>query len=128
MGQRVDYVSVLENIEFKPGEEIAKIIVNARTGTVVISRNVILKTAAVSHGNLVVSISDDLFGTNGFGSLNQNVTVEQRNNHAFVLPQGTTLKDVVRGINAVGATPADVIAILDALQQAGALNATLIVM
>jgi flagellar P-ring protein FlgI len=130
MDQRVDYVSVLENIEFKPGESFAKIIINARTGTIVISENVKVSTAAVSHGNLVVTISDDIFGTNDFGGLNENsdVTVEQKNNRAFVLPKGTTLKDIVRGINAVGATPTDVIAILDALKQAGALNATLIVM
>lgn len=130
MDQRVDFVSVLENIEFKPAEAIAKIIINSRTGTVVISENVVVRTAAVSHGNLVVTISDDLFGTNGFGGLDNSseVTVEQQNNHAFVLPRGTTLKDIVRGINAVGATPTDVIAILDALKQAGAINATLIVM
>jgi flagellar P-ring protein precursor FlgI len=128
MDQRVDYVSVLENIEFKPAEEIAKIIINARSGTIVISENVKVSTAAVSHGNLVVTISDDIFGTDGFGGgASQDVTVEQKNNHAFVLPKGTTLKDIVRGINAVGATPNDVIAILDALKQAGALNATLIV-
>ena len=130
MDQRVDYVSVLENIEFKPAEEMAKIIINARSGTIVISENVRVNTAAVSHGNLVVTISDDLFGTNGFGGANNSsqVTVEQKNNHAFVLPKGTSLKDIVRGINAVGATPNDVIAILDALKQAGALHATLIVM
>lgn len=130
MGQRVDYVSVLENIEFKPAEEMAKIIINARSGTIVISDNVRVNTAAVSHGNLVVTVSDDLFGTNGFGGLNNTaeVTVEQKNNHAFVLPTGTSLKDIVRGINAVGATPNDVIAILDALKEAGALHATLIVM
>jgi flagellar P-ring protein precursor FlgI len=129
MDQRVDYVSVIENIEFKPGEEAAKIIINSRTGTIVMSDNVRVRTAAVSHGNLVVSISNDLFGTNGFGGLNQsNVTAEQKNNHAFVLPSGTSLKDIVRGINAVGATPTDVIAILDALKEAGALNATIIVM
>ena len=129
MDQRVDYVSFLENIEFKPGEEIARIIVNQRSGTVVISNNVIVKSAAVSHGNLVVSISNDLFGTNGFGGINQSqVTVEQKNNHAFVLPKGTSLKDIVRGINAIGATPQDVIAILDALREAGAINATIISM
>lgn len=130
MAQRVDYVSVLENIDFKPAEDIAKIIINARSGTIVISDNVRVNTAAVSHGNLVVTISDDIFGTNGFGGLSNSstVTVEQKNNHAFVLPKGTTLKDIVRGINAVGATPNDVIAILDALKQAGALHATIIVM
>lgn len=136
MDQRVDYVSVLENIEFKPAEAIAKIIINARTGTVVISDNVIVKSAAVSHGNLVVSITEtpvisqpNAFARGRTVSTQQSqVNVEQKSNHAFVLPRGTTLKDIVRGINAVGATPADVIAILDALKQAGALNATLIIM
>lgn len=135
MDQRVDYVSVLENIEFKPGEASAKIIINARTGTIVISSNVIVKSAAVSHGNLVVSITEtpvisqpNAFARGRTVSTQQSqVNIEQKNNHAFVLPKGTTLKDIVRGINAVGATPADVISILEALQQAGALNATLIV-
>lgn len=135
MSQRVDYVSVLENIEFKPAEAIAKIIINARTGTVVISSNVIVKSAAVSHGNLVVSVTEtpvisqpNAFAAGRTVSTQQSqVAIEQKNNHAFVLPPGVTLRDIVRGINAVGATPADVIAILEALQQAGALNATLIV-
>ena len=135
MAQRVDYVSVLENIEFNPAEAMAKIIINARTGTVVISSNVIVKSAAVSHGNLVVSVTETpvISQPNAFANgrtvvRNQSqVDVSQKNNHAFVLPKGTTLKDIVRGINAVGATPADVISILEALQQAGALNATLIV-
>lgn len=134
MAQRVDYVSVLENIEFKPAEEIAKIIINARTGTVVISSNVIVKSAAVSHGNLVVSVTETpvISQPNAFAQGSTVVTTQSQvnlnqKNHAFVLPRGTTLKDIVKGINAVGASPSDVIAILDALQQAGALKATLIV-
>lgn len=135
MNQRVDYVSVLENIEFRPAEPIAKVVINSKTGTVVISSNVIVKSAAVSHGNLVVSITETpvisqpnaFAGGRTVSTQQSQVNVEQKNNHAFVLPQGTTLKDIVRGINAVGATPGDVMAILDALQQAGALNATLIV-
>lgn len=135
MAQRVDFVSVLENIEFKPAEAMAKIIINARTGTVVISSNVIVKSAAVSHGNLVVSITETpvISQPNAFArgrtvqTQQSQVNIAQKNNHAFVLPKGTTLKDIVRGINAVGASPADVISILEALQQAGALNATLIV-
>lgn len=135
MSQRVEYVSVLENIEFKPADSMARIIINSRTGTVVISSNVIVKSAAVSHGNLVVSITETpvISQPNAFANgrtvvtQQSQVNVQQSNNHAFVLPHGTTLKDIVKGINAVGATPADVIAILDALQQAGALTATLIV-
>ncbi|KTD82709.1 flagellar basal body P-ring protein FlgI [Legionella waltersii] len=135
LSQRVDYVSVLENIEFQPGEPKAKIIVNARTGTIVISMNVIVKSAAVSHGNLVVSITETpvisqpnaFAGGRTVSTEQSQVSIQQKNNHAFVLPKGVTLKDIVRGINSVGATPADVIAILEALQEAGALSATIIV-
>lgn len=135
LSQRVDYVSVLENIEFRPGEPAAKIIINARTGTIVISNNVVVKSAAVSHGNLVVSVTETpvISQPNAFANgrtvvtQQSQVNVQQKDNHAFLMPKGTTLKDIVRGINAVGATPADVIAILEALQEAGALNATLIV-
>ena len=135
MSQRVDYVSVLENIEFKPAHDVAKVIVNARSGTVVISSNVIVRSAAVAHGNLVVSVTETpvisqpnaFAGGRTVSTQQSQVSIQQTNNHAFVLPRGVTLKEIVRGINAVGATPADVIAILEALQQAGALNATIIV-
>ena len=135
MGNRVDFVSVLENLEFKPAQAMAKIIINARTGTVVISSNVVVKPAAVSHGNLVVSVTETpvISQPNAFArgrtvqTQQSQVNVAQKNNHAFVLPKGTTLKDIVRGINAVGATPADVISILEVLEEAGALNVTLIV-
>lgn len=135
MSQRVDYVSVLENIEVEPAEAMARIIINSRTGTVVISSNVIVKPAAVEHGNLVVSITETpvisqpnaFAGGRTVSTQQSQVNVEQKNSHAFLLPRGTTLKDIVRGINAVGATPADVIAILDALQKAGALTATIVV-
>lgn len=135
LDQRVDYVSVIENIEFKPAEAIAKIIINSRTGTVVISSNVMVKSAAVSHGNLVVSITEtpvisqpNAFARGRTVSTKQSqVNVEQKNNHAFLLPRSVTLKEIVKGINAVGAAPTDVISILEALQEAGALTATIIV-
>lgn len=135
IGHRVDYVSVVENIMVDPAEPMARVIINSRTGTVVISSNVIVKPAAVEHGNLVVSVTETpvisqpnaFAGGRTVSTQQSQVNLEQRNNHAFLLPKGTTLKDIVRGINAVGATPADVIAILDALQKAGALSATIIV-
>lgn len=135
MDQRVDYVSVLENIEFKPAAAQAKVIINARTGTVVISNNVTVRSAAVSHGNLIVNITEtpvisqpNAFANGRTVSTKQSqVSIEQKNNRAFVLRQGTTLKEIVTGINAVGAAPADIMSILEALQQAGALNATIIV-
>lgn len=133
--QRVDYVSVLENIEFTPGEAEAKVIINARTGTVVINQLVTVKPAAVSHGDLIVSISENqsVSQPNAFARGRTVVTpqsqidVTQKNRRAFMFPKGVTLQQIVKGINAVGAGPADIIAILEALKQAGALNATLVV-
>ncbi|KTC74685.1 flagellar P-ring protein (precursor) FlgI [Legionella birminghamensis] len=135
MSQRVDYVSVLENIEFLPGEAEAKVIINARTGTVVINQLVKVKPAAVSHGNLIVTISENplVSQPNPFANGRTVVTpetqinVQQKNNRAFVFTPGANLQDIVKTLNSVGAAPGDIIAILEALKQAGALNATLIV-
>lgn len=135
VGQRVEYVSTLENIEFNPGEAEAKIIVNARTGTVVLNQMVHVKPAAVSHGNLVVSVSENplVSQPNAFATGRTVVTpqtqieVQQKNDKAFLIPKGVTLKQIVDGVNAVGASPGDIIAILEALQQAGAVNAKIIV-
>lgn len=135
MAQRVDYVSTLEGIEFSPDDAVAKIIINARTGTVVINQNVTVRTAAVSHGNLVVSVSENplISQPNAFAGGRTVVTpqtqinVEEQGNRAFVMPAGVSLKQIVDGVNRVGATPADLVAILEALKQAGAINANLIV-
>jgi flagellar P-ring protein precursor FlgI len=135
MAQRVDYVSVLENIEFKPGQAEAKIIINPRTGTIVIAQNVRVKPTAVSHGNLIVSISENqqVSQPNAFArgktvvTPQSQVNVTSKDSHAFVFNPGVSLHDIVHAINSVGATPGDLVAILEALQQSGALNATLVV-
>lgn len=134
--QRVDYVSVLENIEFSPGEEEARIIINARTGTVVINQNVRVYPAAVAHGNLVVSVSENpiISQPNAFAggrtvvTKQSQINVAQEKSHAFLVRRGVKLKDIVNSINAVGAAPGDIVAILEALRAAGALHATLIIM
>lgn len=135
MSNRVEYVSVLENIQFTPGEAEAKIIINPRTGTVVMGQLVHVKPAAVSHGNLVVSISENpqVSQPNPFASgrtvvvPDTQISVEQRGNRTFLFAPGPSLKDIVKAINAVGANPGDLVAILEALKQAGALNATIII-
>lgn len=135
IAQRVDYISVLENIEFTPGEAEAKVIVNPRTGTVVINQEVRVKPVAVSHGNLIVTVSENplVSQPNAFAGGRTVVTpqtqinVEQKSDRTFLFNPGTSLKDIVKAINAVGAAPGDIIAILEALRQAGALNATIIV-
>lgn len=135
MAHRVDYVSVLENIEFNPGDAPAKVIVNARTGTVIINQNVLVKEAAVAHGNLVVTISENqqVSQPNAFANgrtvvvPQTQINVDQQNSHAFLMREGTSLREIVNGINAVGAGPGDIIAILEALERAGALSAEIIV-
>lgn len=132
---RVDFISVVENIDFKPGVVAARIIVNSRTGTVVIGRKVTVGPAAVSHGNLVVTISEkpsvsqpEPFSDGQTTTVpNTEINVQEQEGRAFVFAPGTSLRDIVRGINAVGAGPGELVSILEALKQVGALNARLIV-
>jgi len=135
MAHRVDYVSVLENIEFDPADAAARVIVNARTGTVIINQQVMVKEAAVAHGNLVVTVSEnrEVSQPNAFARGRTEVVpqtqinVEQQGSRAFLMREGTSLREIVNGINAVGAGPGDIIAILEALERAGALSAKIIV-
>jgi len=133
--QRVSFYSMIENLQVKPGVASARVIVNSRTGTVVISSQVRVSPAAVSHGNLVVTISEST-AVSQPGALSAGTTavvpqssvdVAEENNHMFLFNPGTTLDEVVRAVNQVGAAPSDLVAILEALKQAGALQADLIV-
>ncbi len=134
-GQRVAFVSFLESIEFTPGEAAAKIIINSRTGTIVIGNHVTVMPAAVTHGSLSVTIEESVVISqpNAF-SEGETVTapvsdikVEEDQNRMFKLEKGVTLNEIVQAINSVGAAPGDLVAILEALKQAGALRAQLIV-
>jgi flagellar P-ring protein precursor FlgI len=136
--QRVAFLSSLENLEVAPGEAPARVIVNSRTGTVVIGNHVRVMPAAVTHGSMVVTITEDLLVSqpppfaDGPGAQtvvvpDSSITVEQPESRMFLLSRGVTLNDIVQAVNAVGAAPADLVAILEALKQAGALQAELIV-
>lgn len=133
MGRRVTFVSLVENITVEPGEAAAKVIVNSRTGTVVIGQHVTVGTAAVSHGNLAVTITNttEVSQPVPFASgrtvvvPNSKIRVEQEPSRAMMFTPGVTLDDIVRGINQVGAAPSDIVAILEALREAGALSAEL---
>ncbi|CAE6929882.1 flagellar P-ring protein [Pseudomonas marincola] len=133
--QRVDYLSVLENIEVKPGQAVAKVIINSRTGTIVIGQNVRVQPAAVTHGSLTVTITEDpivsqpnaLSGGQTAVVPRSRVDATQETKPMFKFGPGTTLDEIVRAVNQVGAAPSDLMAILEALKQAGALQADLIV-
>jgi flagellar P-ring protein precursor FlgI len=133
--QRVGYIAHLENLEVEPAQAAAKVIVNSRTGTVVIGANVRVTPAAVAHGSLVVRITETALVSqpNPF-SLGQtavvgqsDIEVEQGDDRMFLFEPGTTLNEIVEAVNEVGAAPGDLVAILEALREAGALRAQLIV-
>ena len=133
--QRVAFMSMVENMDVMPGEPAARVVVNARTGTVVISRNVRVTAAAVSHGTISVSvavtneISQPGPFSNGVTAAVQNadVTVSEPNKPMFLFNPGVDLRQIVDAVNQVGATPSSLIAILEALKSAGSLRADLLV-
>lgn len=134
--QRVAFLSMLENIEVTPGEEAARIIVNSRTGTVVIGKNVRVTPSAVTHGGLTVKIDEEteVAQPNPFAGGDTQVTpnsvVNVENNgvgRMFKFPKGASLNDIVQAVNKVGAAPGDLVAILEALKQSGALKADLMI-
>jgi flagellar P-ring protein precursor FlgI len=133
--QRVAYMSMLENLSVDPGEAPAKVIINSRTGTIVVGKNVKVLPAAITHGNLTVSINEDLDvsqpGAFGDGETvvvpRTDIEIEQEQGRMFEFGPATTLSEIVQAVNQVGAAPGDIMAVLEALKQAGALKADLIV-
>ncbi len=134
--QRISYLSVLENIQVKPAESAAKIVVNSRTGTIIIGKNVHLKEAAIAHGNLIIKIKESQevsqpapFSEQGttVATLDSQIDIAQENNRMFHFQPGATLQQLVEAVNAVGAAPGDVMAILEALKIAGAISGELVV-
>ena len=134
--QRVAFLSTVENLEIDPGSGAAKVIINSRTGTVVISSNVRVSPAAVSHGSLTVSIKEEqkVSQPSAFSSVgtttvttSSTINVDQGSNRMFLFKPGVELEQIVHAVNEVGAAPGDLVAILEALKEAGALQAELIV-
>lgn len=132
---RVDYLSLLENIEVDPGQAAAKIIINSRTGTIVVGQHVRVSPVAVTHGSLTVTIKENVQVSqpNALGEgetvvvPDSNVEVYEESGPMFHFAPGPTLNDIVRAVNEVGAAPGDLMAILEALKQAGALKAEIMV-
>ncbi len=133
--QRVSFMSMIENMEVQPGEPAARVVVNARTGTVVISRNVRVTAAAVTHGTISVSVamtnevSQPGALSNGTTKEIQNadIKVSEPNKPMFLFQPGVDLRQIVDAVNQVGATPSALIAILEALKSSGSLRAELLV-
>jgi len=134
-GQKVSFAAVVENITVALDDAPARVIVNSRTGTVVINSTVRVQPAAVSHGGLTVTISENKQVSqpgpfsNGKTVVTpqSDVQVAESKNHMFLFSPGVSLDEIVRAVNNVGASPSDLVAILEALKSAGALRAELIV-
>ncbi len=132
---RVPFVASLEGITLEPADAAARVVINSRTGTVVIGRNVRILAAAVSHGSLTVTItakpivSQPLPFSGGETVVvpSAEIKVTEDNKRMFVFNPGVSLDDIVRAVNQVGAAPGDLVAILSALKEAGALRAELVV-
>lgn len=133
--QRIAYLAELENLEVEPGEAAARVIINSRTGTIVIGQNVKVLPAAVTHGSLTVSVTEHqgVSQPQAFSrgrtvvTGESDIAIEQETSRAFLLDPGVSLADIVRSINRVGIAPGDLVAILEALKSAGALKAELVI-
>ncbi len=133
--QRVSFLSVLENLDVQPAASAARVVINSRTGTIVIGDKVEVAPAAVTHGSLTVTISeaDQVSQPNAFGrgetvvTAQSTVEIDAESHRMFHFAPGVSLQDIVNAVNEVGAAPGDLMAILEALKESGALRAELVV-
>jgi flagellar P-ring protein precursor FlgI len=131
--QRVSFIGTLQDMQVNPAEQPAKVIMNARTGSVVMNRAVTLDTCAISHGNLSISVSAEpqvsqpnaLAGGRTVVTQNQQVGIKADPGKVMLVKGGASLAEVVKALNAIGATPQDLLAILQAMKAAGSLRAEL---
>ncbi|MFT6269891.1 MAG: flagellar P-ring protein precursor FlgI [Alphaproteobacteria bacterium] len=135
VGQRVGFLATIENFEFTPAIGPARVVINSRTGTIVIGQEVRLRAAAITHGGLTVTITEapQIVQPNAFANgetvgINQSIVdVQLDDSRMFKFEPGVSLEELVRAVNQIGAAPGDLMAILEALRQAGALQGELIV-
>jgi len=131
--ERVNFLADMENLAFDMAEPAARIIINARTGSVVLNQAVTLAACAVAHGNLSVTITSTpqvsqpnaMAGGQTTVTEKTDISIKQDPGNLIQLPAGAKLADVVKALNSLGATPQDLLAILQAMKSAGALNAEL---
>lgn len=130
---RVSFMAEIENLNVELASPAARVIINARTGSVVVNEAVTLSACAVAHGSLSVTINTTplVSQPNAFAqgqtvqAEKSDITIRQEPGSLIQLPAGTKLADVVKALNSLGATPQDLLAILQAMKSAGALNAEL---
>jgi flagellar P-ring protein precursor FlgI len=135
LSQRVAFISMVENMDVQAGEPPARVVINSRTGTVVISRNVKVTAAAVSHGTISVAIAatneisqpGPLSGGQTAAVQNADIKVNEPNKPMFLFQPGIDLRQIVDAVNQVGASPSSLIAILEALKSSGSLRAELVI-
>lgn len=135
LNDRISFLSILENLDVRPTTEKARVVVNERTGTVVIGSDVKLLPSAVAHGNLTVTVTttNEVSQPNAFaqgstvGFSNAEIAVNKTAGSVIALPANSNLNDLVRALNSIGVTPIDLISILQALKKSGSLQAELII-
>ncbi len=133
---KVALLALLQTLTIQPARSAARVIINSRSGTVVIGEDVRISPAAVTHGNLAVSINESVQVSQpgAFAEAGETVTandseigIEQEKNPMFVFDPGVSLDELVQAVNQVGVAPGDLVAILEALKESGALKAELVV-
>jgi flagellar P-ring protein precursor FlgI len=130
---RVAFMADIENLAIERAAPAARVVINARTGSIVVNQSVTLSACAVAHGNLSVTISttplvsqpNPLSGGQTVAREKADITINSAPGSLIQMPAGTQLVDVVKALNSLGATPQDLLAILQAIKAAGALNAEL---
>ena len=130
--QRVAFLSRVESLDVRPGDSIAKVILNARTGSIVMNQAVTVETCAIAHGNLSVVITSEpiisqpgpFSGGTTAQANRENIEIRQ-DKGGLTMAKGVNLAEVVKALNSIGATPQDLLAILQAMKSAGALRAEL---
>jgi flagellar P-ring protein precursor FlgI len=135
LAQKVAFMSEIENLDVDPGEPMARVVINSRTGTAVINRSVRIEAAAVSHGTISVRVNafNDVSQPGAFAGgetvevTNADIEIDEESK-TFVFDGGIELQDIVDAVNQVGATPSSLIAILEALKRSGSLKAELVVL
>lgn len=131
----IEFVAEIEDLSVTP-DAVAKIIINERTGTIVVGKNVRISTVAVAHGNLTISITEspEAMQPSPFGAgqteviPSTNIEIDEDRAQMKVMAEGTTVRDVARALNILGVTPSDLISIFQAIKRSGSLHAELVIM